>query len=90
MPDGTPFAVPETVSAPPPYEVPDDMKDCKLFLALPLYQAGAQEVTDQENHEPLARYRIRESDVKDLHTSQLDSRADLQLRIAAADSGGNG
>ncbi len=79
MPDGTSFEVPDNCAAPEPYEVPDGMKSSQIFLGLPLYQSGGQEVTDAEERQPLARYRIREANVKDLHTSEIDSRADLQL-----------
>ncbi|MGB1010265.1 MAG: type VI secretion system baseplate subunit TssK [Thiolinea sp.] len=79
LPDGTPFDVPGNTVAPEPYEVPDDMKNCRIFLGLPLYQAGGMEVTSEEEREPLARYRLRELEVRDLHTPAIDSRADLQL-----------
>ena len=79
FPDGTPFDVPNNALSPEPFEVPDNMKSTHLFLAIPLYQAGGQEVADTERDEPLARYRVKEMEVKDLHTSGLESRADLQL-----------
>lgn len=79
FPDGTPFDVPSTASAPEPLEISDNMKDCRIYLALPLYQQASQDVTDMEAKTPLARYRIRESTVKDTHTIGLDSQAELQL-----------
>ena len=79
LPDGTPFDAPGTAAVPEPFEVPDNMKNTRLYLALPFYQQGGQEVIDAEGKEVLARYRVREMEVKDLHTNGLESRADLQL-----------
>ncbi|WP_457662919.1 type VI secretion system baseplate subunit TssK [Sinorhizobium medicae] len=40
MPDGTPFSIPEDADQPTPYEVPGNLRDSLIHLAVPLYQPG--------------------------------------------------
>ena len=38
--DGTPFAVPEDVDHPPPLDMPENTRNCLVYLALPIRQPG--------------------------------------------------
>ena len=38
LPDGTPFSVPDDVPHPPPLAVPENTRDCIVYLTLPVRQ----------------------------------------------------
>lgn len=79
FPDGTPFDVPNTVPPPEPLDIPADMQDCLIYLGLPLYRAGIQDLSDQQHHNKLARYQLEEASVRDVYTMGMDDPADLQV-----------
>lgn len=79
LPDGTPFDMPETTPVPKALDIPKDMKDCRIFLALPLAQPDRMEVVDHENKDDLGRYRVKDVYIKDLHTAKSESQAELQI-----------
>lgn len=55
--DGTPFSIPDEYPAPPPMEIPGDLKDARIFLALPAQRAGMAEFAlDDGAQGALARY----------------------------------
>ena len=57
LPDGTPFSIPEECPAPPPLEVPTDLKDAFIYLTLPAWRSGMPEFSvDEGSHATLARY----------------------------------
>src|ERR1700722_15439857 len=43
FPDGTPFSIPDRDLPPVPLEVSSDMRNARIFLALPLRRGGALE-----------------------------------------------
>lgn len=79
LPDGTPFDIPENTPPPTPLEIPEDMKNCRVFLALPLAQPDRMEVVDTTNKDDLGRYNVRHLHIKDLHTEKMESQAELQI-----------
>src|SRR5262245_20702653 len=88
LPDGTSFAAPELDALPPPLEIPADMRDELVLLALPIARPGATEVDFGGGDTGLARYRAQELTARD-HTSASDQSAaiqvgQLQLRLLRA------
>ncbi|GAP34874.1 type VI secretion system baseplate subunit TssK [Piscinibacter sakaiensis] len=66
LPDGTPFTIPGESPAPPPYEVPTDLKDAQIYLALPAWRAGMPEFAiDDGPQATLARYVGSDQPVED-------------------------
>lgn len=66
MPDGTPFSIPRDYPAPPPLEVPGDLKDAMVYLALPIWRAGMAEFSvDDGPHATLARFVGADVEVPD-------------------------
>ncbi|MFO7642766.1 MAG: type VI secretion system baseplate subunit TssK [Desulfosarcina sp.] len=65
FPDGTPFKLPDNGSLPLPLDVPEDVQNEMLYLALPLHQPGSVEADSEDRPELLARFRRMERDVKD-------------------------
>src|SRR5262245_37905077 len=65
LPDGPPFAAPELDALPPPLEIPGDMRDELVMLALPLARPGATEVDFSGGDAGLARYRAHEMTARD-------------------------
>jgi type VI secretion system protein ImpJ len=87
LPDGTSFSAPELDALPPPLEIPADMRDELVLLALPIARPGATEV-DFGSATNLARYNAQELTARD-HTSASDQSAaiqvgQLQLRLLRA------
>lgn len=66
--DGTPFDMPVVDPLPAPMDIPPDLRDERVVLALPMRRAGAREA-DAEGFEDLVRHRVQESDVPDSNTS---------------------
>ena len=79
LPDGTPFSIPQEVPAPPPLEVPIDLKDAIVYLALPIFRAGMPEfAVDAGPHAALARYVGADQLVEDAVVGS-DEPADMRL-----------
>lgn len=80
FPDGTPFEIPNTTSAPEPLIVTDEIKNSRIYLALPMTQNNTLEVASPESkHHALSRYHTNDLSIKDWHTENIDSEADLQV-----------
>jgi type VI secretion system protein ImpJ len=60
FPDGTPFRMPDDDPLPPPIDIAADMRDQRLFLALPLRRAGELESARGPIADELVRQEIRE------------------------------
>ncbi|RYZ12473.1 MAG: type VI secretion system baseplate subunit TssK [Comamonadaceae bacterium] len=75
--DGTVFDMPAVDPLPEPLEIPADLRDEKLMLALPLRRAGAREA-DAEAFDDLVRHRVLETEVPDSNTAG-ERTATLQL-----------
>jgi type VI secretion system protein ImpJ len=79
FPDGTPFDIPNTSPAPAPLDIPDAMKNTGIGLALALRQADTLEISSEADEKTLTRYKIKDLNIKDLHTEEIDSQAELQV-----------
>lgn len=75
--DGTPFDLPADGSALTPLEILADAHDERVFLALSMQRAGAEE-SDWTVAHPLTRYAMTEADVADSN-SGADRSALMQL-----------
>jgi len=78
--DGTPFDIPTNTPAPIPFQVSEDVKNCILYLAVPLIQANALLMEDSDSKKnQLTRYSIKDIQVSDLHTGKIEGEADVQV-----------
>ncbi|CAG1015125.1 hypothetical protein BURC_00878 [Burkholderiaceae bacterium] len=78
LPDGTPFTVPQLDAPPEPIEIPADMGNELVYLALPLSREGVTEVDfGAGTIEELCRLQAVEESVRD-HTSASDEPASIQ------------
>jgi type VI secretion system protein ImpJ len=79
LPDGTPFDCPARDPLPPPLDVPATLRDAVVVLALPVQQAGVDEVElGAGSADSLARYAARELEVRDSNAS-FDRTALIQI-----------
>ena len=74
LPDGTPFHLPQSDQAPNIIDIPENVHNEMIYLALPLHRAGALDVSMGDNPQGLARYHAAEANVRDA----ADSSGDLQ------------
>lgn len=95
FPDGTPFKIPEDHPCPAPLEISSDAKDETVHLALPVRRYTGKELSKDEVADHLSRYRLRELEVKDLHSDPISNGGELiqsgelwiRLRLASQDQG---
>ena len=66
--DGTVFDMPAVDPLPDAVDIPSNMRDEAIVLALPLRRAGAREA-DVESFEDLVRHRVLEQEVPDSNTA---------------------
>lgn len=78
MPDGTAFAFPGPDDAPPAIDIGDTVKGKRVYLCLPAFRPGAEEVSFEDDPRSLARYRVAEIDVPD-HNSVAGDPAPIQV-----------
>ncbi|NML18271.1 type VI secretion system baseplate subunit TssK [Azohydromonas caseinilytica] len=78
LPDGTPVRIPQTDAPPPPLDIPPDMKDELVCLAVPLAREGVNEVDFDESASPRpARWLAVEEPLRD-HTHAEDEPEAVQ------------
>jgi type VI secretion system protein ImpJ len=77
--DGTPFSVPADVSHPEPIDVGEGVRNCIVYLVLPVRQPGAVEFDLIGAGETVARYRPDEDEVRDVNTG---SESVASIRVA--------
>lgn len=66
LPDGTPFDVPGADATPDPLDIPSDVEDQRVILAVPVRRTGGQEADlNGGDAGGLARYRVTEFEVGD-------------------------
>ena len=85
LPDGTPVGSPAEEEMPPPLEIPADVRDVTVVLALPTRRHGVAEVDDRPGHDNFARHRSAEHEAWDsngLDNSALMTIGKLRLRLA--------
>lgn len=78
FPDGTPFNLPEDDDLPLPLDIPEDMYNETIYLALPLRRLDAAEIDVDSNSDGLARYRIDEWEIKD-NNRRSEVKAPVQV-----------
>ena len=66
FPDGTPFSIPDHDPAVDPLEVPPNLRDARVMLALPLRRSGALDSDRRARAEGLARQVVREIELRDV------------------------
>ncbi len=66
--DGTPFSLPDDADHPPPLEVPENTRDCIVYLTLPARQPGAKDFVQGDTEETVARYSAHEFETGDAVT----------------------
>jgi type VI secretion system protein ImpJ len=69
FPDGTPFNLPEDDELPLPIDIPIDVQNNIIYLALPMQRFGAVEIDTDENRHALARYHANEMEVRDINVA---------------------
>src|SRR5690606_4976206 len=65
FPDGTPFRMPDDEPLPAALELSGSVRDTRAFLAIPLRKAGMMDTVRGAAPGELARYHIREIEVRD-------------------------
>ncbi len=66
LPDGTPFSIPDVDIAPPPMDVPADIKDERILLAATMDQEGVTEVAfEGESATARPRYVVADDNIRD-------------------------
>lgn len=85
FPDGTPFTFPDNDEPPPVVEIPENTKDCIIYLAVPVRRPGAVDVMPADSQQGLARYYPVEQSVRDATVEGGDSQklqvGKLRLKI---------
>jgi len=69
FPDGTPFNIPDDDEPPLPIDIDENIRNTKVFLALPLRRPGMPEIEASPDPEGLARYHPAEHEVQDTCTT---------------------
>ncbi|MFM8332859.1 MAG: type VI secretion system baseplate subunit TssK [Candidatus Methylumidiphilus sp.] len=78
FPKGQPFDLPADDELPLPLELPQDVKNSLVYLALPDRRADSAEIDSEAFPDSLARCRLREREVRD-YNSGADSRHPVQI-----------
>jgi len=66
FPDGTPFSVPDLNDPPPVIDLPENLHDVLVYLAVPVRRPGAVDVLKEEDSQGLARYYASEMQIRDV------------------------
>src|SRR5271166_35041 len=86
--DGTPFAIPEDVDHPAPLEIPENTRNCLVYLTLPTRHRGGFDIDVMSNPESAARYQQSEYEALDANSGSegeaIVSVGKLRLRFALA------
>lgn len=85
MPDGTTFSFPEYNAPPKAIDIPETLKGKRISLCLPMYRAGTEEVSFDDDARSLARYRVIDEEVADQNSVAGDpapiQNAQLRMRL---------
>lgn len=95
FPNGTPLDTDVADPLPQPLDIPADTREAVIYLALPLARDNGRDITTLDHEEELARYRLIESKVRDIHTPINGDETEiietgelnLSLRLSAQDIG---
>jgi type VI secretion system protein ImpJ len=77
FPDGTPFSMPDDEPLPAPLELTPQIRDERVFLAVPLRKEGARE-SDRRPDPGAIRYQVRDFESRDV-TSDSNMTATLEV-----------
>lgn len=79
--DGTPFSIPEDADQPPPLDLPENTRNCIVYLALPVRQPGSVEVaSDGADGSASAGARYAASEAQVINSvAGFDTEAPLQI-----------
>ncbi|HEV7448416.1 MAG TPA: type VI secretion system baseplate subunit TssK, partial [Steroidobacteraceae bacterium] len=85
FPDGTPFSMPDDDPLPAPLEMTggapaSQVRDQKVFLAIPLRKESARESDRREQVDGIVRYKSKDFEARDI---TADSNATATLEVAA-------
>jgi type VI secretion system protein ImpJ len=87
LPDGTPFNFPSQSPGPQPIDFPEGLREQRVFLALPMRRFGTEEVTFEDTPDSLARYRVTETELRDINSiagePALTQLGEPRLRLIA-------
>jgi type VI secretion system protein ImpJ len=75
--DGTPFSIPEDADHPPPLDLPENTRDCIVYLTLPARQPGGVEAASG-TEETVARYSATEYEASD---TIAGAEAEAQIQV---------
>jgi len=78
FPDGTPFKLPENDDLPLPLDIPEDVHNELVLLALPVHRPEAVETDSDMNPISLARFRSDEREARDINCG-AEGKAPLQV-----------
>ncbi|NBC33556.1 MAG: type VI secretion system baseplate subunit TssK [Alphaproteobacteria bacterium] len=76
--DGTPFAIPELADHPPPLTLPEQTRNCVVYLTAPVQQPGGIEFDMAGKEETTARFAIEEYEAHDANAGS-ETVAPLQI-----------
>jgi type VI secretion system protein ImpJ len=76
--DGTPFNIPEDADHPAPLDMPENTRNCVVYLALPIRQPGRFEMAANGQDEAAARYGASEYEATD---ANVGSEGVARLRV---------
>ncbi len=79
FPDGTPFNIPEDDPPPTPLEIDENVRESRVYLAVPVRRQSAREIGNGADDE-LTRYTEREVEVADVCTPGM---ASAQVTVGA-------
>jgi type VI secretion system protein ImpJ len=80
FPDGTPFTMPDDDPLPAPLELTPQVRDQRVFLAIPLRKEGARESDRREHVDGIVRYSACDFESRDVTS---DSSVTAALEVAA-------
>ncbi len=66
LPDGMPFNMPHLDPIPEPINISSNEEGATIYLGLPLWRAGANDVDRKENNDGNARYRVDDFEIPDI------------------------
>lgn len=78
FPDGTPFNIPEDDRPPAPIDLNEQVRECRVYLALPARRFGEREIDAADHREGLARYVQREVETRD---TSADTQGTALMRV---------
>ncbi|MEM7217185.1 MAG: type VI secretion system baseplate subunit TssK [Pseudomonadota bacterium] len=82
FPDGTPFSIPDVDRAPAPIDIDESVRDCRIYLALPVRQEGETEYSESVAAEGMARFVSQDVKVRDASDyANSGSASDADMRV---------